>query len=172
MNLIYTSHLLISNQTLIRVVFQLALLDHWIIRQSNYSVNMHAKCSLSLCPIVHVYYQVVLTVVVAFILEAFMFKIEYRHQTHENSSIDYLIQTQSLSLQEIHMINNVNKLSWSGDLIRNELSVPAVSLLVYALQLSCLGCIYFLFVFNLCSHYTSLFKIFFYIYLAREFINL
>lgn len=56
-----------------------------------------------------------------------MFKIEYRHQTHENSSIDYLIQTQTLSLREIHMINNVKKLSWSGELIRNQLSSVAVS---------------------------------------------
>ena len=61
-----------------------------------------------------------MTVVVAFILEAFMFKIEYRHQTNENFSIDYLIQTQTLSIQEIHMINNVKMHNWSGRFIREQ----------------------------------------------------
>ena len=70
--------------------------------------------------------QVVMTVVVAFILEAFMFKIEYRHTTHDNSTIDYLIHSQSLSLEEVHMINNRKMQFWSGEIIRMQADTPAI----------------------------------------------
>ena len=70
--------------------------------------------------------QVVMTVVVAFILEAFMFKIEYRHTTHDNSTIDYLIHSQSLSLEEVHMINNRKMQFWSGEIIRMQADTPAM----------------------------------------------
>jgi len=58
-----------------------------------------------------------MTVVVAFILEAFMFKIQYRRQTCENSSIDYLVHHQTLCLEEIYMINNVKMCMWTGETI-------------------------------------------------------
>ena len=67
-----------------------------------------------------------MTVVVAFILEAFMFKIEYRHTTHDNSTIDYLIHSQSLSLEEVHMINNRKMQFWSGEIIRMQADTPAI----------------------------------------------
>lgn len=67
-----------------------------------------------------------MTVVVAFILEAFMFKIEYRTTTHDNSTIDYLIHAQSLSLEEVHMINNRKMQFWSGEIIRVQADTNAL----------------------------------------------
>lgn len=69
-----------------------------------------------------------MTVVVAFILEAFMFKIQYRHTIHENHSIDYLICHQHLSLDEVHMINNCHITSWSGQHIRAQASQTSMVL--------------------------------------------
>ena len=55
-----------------------------------------------------------------------MFKIEYRHTTHDNSTIDYLIHSQSLSLEEVHMINNRKMQFWSGEIIRMQADTPAM----------------------------------------------
>lgn len=56
-----------------------------------------------------------------------MFKIEYRNTTHDNSTIDYLIHSQSLSLEEVHMINNMKMQFWSGQVMRMQSEAIHVS---------------------------------------------
>lgn len=100
-------------------LFELTVVNNWFIIMEGYAITA-TEFSRIYFMTFYIVTMVVMTVVVAFILEAFMFKIGYRHQTNENSSIDYLIHTQTLSVDETHMINNTKMSCWSGDLIRNQ----------------------------------------------------
>lgn len=102
-------------------LFELTVVNNWYITMDAFAIHVSGFTRIYFM-VFYLTMMVVMTVVVAFMLEAFVFKIQYGKTMHDAADLEYLQYFQTLSVEEMDMVKNSAGVSWSGRFIRSSIS--------------------------------------------------